>query len=199
LIRDGRDVCLSVSAWKPEKQTRTIGRFSTWSNEPVITAALWWEWHVRLGLEAAERLGPDRYYQLRYEDLIADPSGSCERLCSFLGLPYREEMLRFHERHAQPGAAPPRRGPALPLTPGLRDWRNDLDRDANELFEAVAGKLLHQLGYERTTSGDERHAARIDPIRDTFRAEATAFRHRVADWPKQPPTTVSAARPGAGG
>src|SRR5690242_17167559 len=30
LIRDGRDVCLSLLAWKPEKKARTVGRFSTW-------------------------------------------------------------------------------------------------------------------------------------------------------------------------
>jgi hypothetical protein len=99
-------------------------------------------------------------------------------------------MLRFHERHAQPGSAPRRRGPALPFTPGLRDWRKDLDNDANELFEATAGDLLDQLGYERTTSRDESHAARIEPIRQTFQTEATAQRHRVPDWPKHQPTAV---------
>jgi hypothetical protein len=92
-------------------------------------------------------------------------------------------MLRFHERHAQPGSAPRRRGPALPVTPGLRDWRKDLDKDANELFETVAGDLLDQLGYECTTSRDESHATHIERMRQMFHAEATAQRHGVPDWP----------------
>src|SRR5207253_853324 len=119
LIRDGRDVYLSLLQWRDEKQARTIGRFPTWATDPAITAGLWWEWHVRLGMEAATRLGPDRYHEVRYEDLVADPPAACRRLCSFLGLPYDASMLRFHERHARRGAAP-RRGPGLPITPGLR-------------------------------------------------------------------------------
>ena len=182
LVRDGRDVYLSLAGWKPEKQARTIGRFTTWSTEPIITAALWWEWHVRLGLEAAQQLEPGQYHQLRYEDLVADPPDACQELCRFLRLPYDEAMLRFHEHHTQPGSTPPRRGPALPVTPGLRDWRNDLDHENVALFEAAAGDLLDQLGYERTTSRDDRHAARIEPIRQTFRTEAAAHRHRVPNW-----------------
>src|SRR5262249_31133449 len=45
LIRDGRDVCLSVRAW--DRAARVVGRYSSWADEPVATAALWWEYKVR--------------------------------------------------------------------------------------------------------------------------------------------------------
>src|SRR5262249_545470 len=51
LIRDGRDVCLSAINWK-RKVGRLKSLFSTWEQQPVVTAALWWEWHVRQGREA---------------------------------------------------------------------------------------------------------------------------------------------------
>ena len=36
----------------------------------------------------------------------------------------------------------------LPPTAGLRDWRRDLAPRELELFEALAGDLLEELGYE---------------------------------------------------
>src|SRR5687768_595393 len=49
LIRDGRDICLSILDWK--KADRTAGKFATWSDDPVSTTALWWKRNVRLGRE----------------------------------------------------------------------------------------------------------------------------------------------------
>ena len=183
LVRDGRDVYLSLLNWRPDKVSRTVGRFSSWPAEPALTAALWWEWHVRLGLAAAAHLGPTRYRQLRYEDLVTDPAGECMRLCRFLGLPYDDGMLRFHERHAGSGP-PPRRGPGLPITAGLRDWRSELATGDRRLFEAVAGGLLDELGYERSPAApggsESREASRV---RAAFSAEAGRRLRRVLPWP----------------
>ena len=41
IVRDGRDVCLSVMNWK--KAGRIAGRYATWEEDPVSTTALWWE------------------------------------------------------------------------------------------------------------------------------------------------------------
>ena len=61
IIRDGRDVCLSMRQKRAAKQKPIKpGRFATWEDDPVITLALWWEWDVRLGREAGINLGPDR-------------------------------------------------------------------------------------------------------------------------------------------
>src|SRR5262249_17485639 len=66
LIRDPRDVCLSVLSWK-RKADRLVGLFPTWATDPVTTASLWWEWHVRQGREQGSVLGPNLYYEMRYE------------------------------------------------------------------------------------------------------------------------------------
>src|SRR5215217_7576112 len=49
LIRDGRDVCMSILSWR--KANRKVGRFTMWTEDPLSTTALWWEWNVRLGRE----------------------------------------------------------------------------------------------------------------------------------------------------
>ena len=41
IVRDGRDVCLSVMNWK--KAGGVAGRYATWEEDPVSTTALWWE------------------------------------------------------------------------------------------------------------------------------------------------------------
>src|SRR3712207_7334880 len=64
---DGRDVCLSILNWK--KADRALGRFSTWGEDQVTTAAVWWEWHVRLGREDGGSLAPKLYHEVRYEEL----------------------------------------------------------------------------------------------------------------------------------
>jgi len=164
LIRDGRDVCLSVLAWE-RKADDFSRRLRTWREDPLATTALWWRSFVSLGREDGAELGSDLYYELRYERLVTQPERECLRLCSFLGVAYDERLPRFHEgkTKSEPGLSAKRAW--LPITPGLRDWRSQLDREALEVFEAAAGDLLDELGYERAVrqpgAAARRRVARI--------------------------------------
>src|SRR5687767_7253992 len=91
IIRDGRDVCLSMLHWG-----KGATRFSTFRDDPYTTVGVWWEWYVRLGREGAH-VGPELYHELQYESLVANPQPESVRLCAFLGIPYDPAMLRFHE------------------------------------------------------------------------------------------------------
>jgi hypothetical protein len=179
MIRDGRDVALSVLDW--DKAERNAGRFPTWAEDSVTTAALYWEWNVRLGREGGARVGPDRYRELSYESLVADPEAECLKLCDFLGLPYDPAMLRFHEGRARSKAGLSAKKAWLPVTAGLRSWRQQMAPGDVVRFEAAAGDLLEELGYERATepasaSDDElAHAARL---RERFVDYA-----RSGEWP----------------
>jgi hypothetical protein len=167
LIRDGRDVCLSAVNW--QKPGKLLVRCATWGAEPVITAALWWEWHVRLAREAARALGPGRYYEIRYESLVANPRTEMAKLCAFLNVPFAEAMLRFHEGRTRTGPGLDAKDAWLPITPGLRDWRSQMPAADVERFEAAAGDLLQELGYLRAGPGP-RSAAREQAarVRDVF-------------------------------
>jgi hypothetical protein len=145
IIRDGRDVCLSANAWRKAYKLRR--RYPTWTNDPVATAAAWWAWLVRLGRADGLRLGPDNYYELRYERLVADPAAECELLCGFLGVAYEDKMLRFHEGRRVDDTRLDAKQAWLPVTPGLRSWITELPPAEVERFEAVAGALLDELGY----------------------------------------------------
>jgi hypothetical protein len=162
VIRDGRDVAISMREWR--KLRPKPGDFATWPEDPVSTAAWWWEKNVRLGRRPQALLGPELYYEVRYECLVSQPRDTCQDLANFLGIHFDEAMLKFNEnRGDDPGLEAKRAG--LPPTPGLRDWRSDMPVLDVERFEAMAGDLLSELGYPRAfprlSAAALTHAARI--------------------------------------
>jgi hypothetical protein len=180
LIRDGRDVCLSVMNWK--KAGRTAGRYAPWAEDPISTAALWWEWHVRLGREAGASLGPGLYREARHESLVADPASECRALCAFLGIPYDGAMLRYHEGREQRSWGRSAKGRWLPPTRSLRDWRTDMPTEHVERFEAAVGELLDELGYLRTVLRPRPEALRrASEIRKTFARDISSRGQRLPE------------------
>jgi hypothetical protein len=149
LIRDGRDVALSLMNW-PRVSHKKPGTFETWKDDPVSTAAFWWELNVRAGRSAGKSLDPDLYYEMRYESLVSDSKNECSRLCGFLDVPYDNSMLHYYREPAlNTNPEPSERRDRKPITRGLRDWRTQMSLKNVERFEAAAGVLLEELGYER--------------------------------------------------
>jgi hypothetical protein len=149
LIRDGRDVYLSVANWHKAYQPDKPGSYVTWREDPASTTAFWWELNVRLGRQVGQSLGVGSYHELRYESLVTHPQEQCVPLCTFLGLRYDDNMLRFHEGKTRndPGLSAKRAW--RPITSGLRDWGSQMPAEDIERFEAAAGELLDELGYPR--------------------------------------------------
>jgi hypothetical protein len=173
IIRDGRDVGMSILNWK--KAERIVGRYASWEEDPVSTTALWWERKVRKAREDGAVLGPGLYHEMFYEDLVEDPERECKRLCEFLGVPYQDAMIRFHEgrERVKPGRSA--KSAWLKVTSGLRDWRTEMCTGDVERFEAAAGDLLQELGYERAVPNPSSEALeRAARIREAFTREALA-------------------------
>ncbi len=178
LIRDGRDVCLSALEWRSGGELAR--RFETWKTDPSATAGVWWDWLVRLGRESGEDLGPGLYREIRYEDLVSDAAGECERLCGFLGLPYDDAMIRFHEGRERQDARLSTKRAWKRVTPGLRDWRKELSDGDVELFEAAAGDLLEELGYGRSVPEPGAEATEtVSRVRESFYGEVRAAGERL--------------------
>lgn len=170
IVRDGRDVCLSVMNWK--KAGRTAGRYATREEDPVSTTALLWERKVCQGREGGASLPEGLYHEVRYEDLIDHPERECVGLCEFLGLPYDDAMPRFHEGKTRVDLPDPKRSPKtawLPVTSGLRDWRTEMPAEDVERFEATVGDHLNELGYERGAPNPSPEASRTaSRVREAF-------------------------------
>jgi hypothetical protein len=156
VVRDGRDVALSMLTWAGDRRVGP-SKFYLWRDEPVATCALFWGWHVSMGMKDGRDLGPRSYHWLKYEDLVQEPEATLREVCNFLALPYAPEMLEYHrgrQRHKKSLSA---KSAWLPPTPGLRDWRTQMAAPDVELFEALAGDLITTLGYPR--AGQETSAA----------------------------------------
>jgi hypothetical protein len=140
VIRDGRDVALSYLE-------------GGWGPRTLAGNAVYWRRFVRRGRKEGARLGADRYCEVRYESLLDDPERELRRLSGFVGLEFDVAMLQYFERsHAllvTPRLVQTHGALRLPPTKGLRDWRREMSNDQLTLFEALAGDLLNELGYER--------------------------------------------------
>lgn len=136
VIRDGRDVGLSMQQVHPERD--------------IDGAAWFWQENVRHGQRSGRKLGPGRYTELRYEALVDDPEACLRPVCTFLGLEYDELMLGYVDRvdelapsiksleHHQNLAQLPTR---------TRDWRDEMSAADQARFAKVAGTTLAELGY----------------------------------------------------
>jgi hypothetical protein len=169
LIRDGRDVALSVrDAW--------AGRGA------IPVQARRWRKEVNRGRSAGRARA--HYLEVRYEDLVHDPEAELRRICAFCDLRFADAMLRYHQtaeaRLSELGDKPLPDGEKLrreerlalqaraaspPDPQRAGRWRREMSADELAEFEAVAGDLLAELGYERgaATPSMERSAARTPP------------------------------------
>lgn len=170
VIRDGRAVAASVA-------TMHFG-----PDDPVA-AGYWWKKRVALGLVHGRPLGPDRYHELRLEELVRDPEATMRRLLAFLGEEWSDAVLdhrrRAEEFLAAGGPTRARIHPNVvrPPTAGLRDWRAGLTPHEQRMVEAACGWPLVALGYA--------------PSRPSVAVRAAA-RARWAAWiPREVPGAVS--------
>jgi Sulfotransferase family len=136
LVRDGRDVASSYLA-------------QPFGPRDAVEAAVRWKRAVRRGRSAGRTLGPSRYLEVRYEELVAEPERILRSVCQVVELPFDPAVLRYHESTRVAWERPHYRSVARPPTPGLRDWRRDLAPGDLAAFEVVAGRMLEQLGYPR--------------------------------------------------
>jgi hypothetical protein len=156
LIRDGRDVALS-------RRRRGMG-----AGKPIADTAQRWRRRIERARADARRLR-GRYLELRFEDLVADPEPSLRRVCELVELDYDLAMLdypahaggRLAEMGGDLEAREGRRGRvgaerlashALATGPPRPErteaWRTEMTESDRREFDAVAGPLLAELGYD---------------------------------------------------
>lgn len=169
LVRDGRDAALAFLDMPEGVVTRT------WAH-PRSPAGFACEWRteVRRARELGRRLGPARYFEIRYEDLIADTAGVVRSICDFAKIPFEPAMLEYADA-VDVSAKPHHQRLLQPPTRGVRDWRSQMSRENALAFEAIAGDLLAELGYELLDSAGAQHRARAALPVSWYRARMGAW------------------------
>lgn len=140
VLRDGRDVALSQ---------RDIG----WLSNNSFALAQDWRWKTTLCHKVGRSLGPGRYLEVRYEDLVREPETSLRMVCAFLGEEFDPQMLRYHEvaDKVVPSESLKwhRNSVRAPDASKIFAWKKKLPKTDRIIFEEVAGDTLEYFGYER--------------------------------------------------
>jgi sulfotransferase family protein len=164
IVRDGRDAALSFLA-----MTRRP-RFNVSRPRGLADFAAAWRREV-LGARRFGRRHPS--IELRYEDLVAEPEARLRDVCAFLGLEFEPAMLEYH-RDADLDITVDHVLLTRPPVKDARKWREQMAHEDVELFEAIAGDVLSELGYER--------AMRNPGRRGRAAAERALYSARVGAW-----------------
>ena len=154
VIRDGRDNALS-------RQGLWFGP----GDDFEALARLWVD-----GIQAARAQAGalTHYREVRFETLVARPKDTLENICADLDLAFDPAMLDYHK--SAPGRLAEYRRPFGPAerTPGdlatfmsihervqtpldetrIGRWRSAMKPEDRARYEAIAGPLLRELGYE---------------------------------------------------
>ncbi|NDU77661.1 sulfotransferase [Actinomadura sp. DSM 109109] len=184
LVRDGRDAVSSLMRMP-------------WFDGDITAAALTWREAVDMGARLRTRLGPETFYEFRYEDLVAEPEDALTRLCAFLGEEYDPAMTTAY-RHAR-RTVPARRKWHLGTHEAVNDrhvgaWRDRLEAEDADFVQYVLASRLRRHGYA-ITEGARPPAARLAGFHrlaaHRWRARhARAVRDRLAEG-REPNPVVS--------
>jgi hypothetical protein len=173
IVRDPRGVSLS---WQRAR----------WRGGATYHALLWRRYY-RAAQRYRAAIGQD-FLLVRYEQLLEDPRGVLSRCCAFLGTPFDERMLTFHEgegRNFDPEREPWKRKATTPLDPANAEtWRTQLPAADIAVIELITARLLRAAGYvpsgERISLSDARSMGKAWTL-DVARSVRMARRRR-RDW-----------------
>ncbi len=154
IIRDGRDVCVSGYFHNLRQGgDKFKARFPDFNSYIEYTVTRHWAPYIQQARAFGARY-PQRYHEVRYEQLHADPRKEIGAMLRFIGVNADEQSV----------AACAEAGSFKTLTAGrergqedkqsffrkgvVGDWKNHFDPSNTETFMRHGGTLLRELGYE---------------------------------------------------
>jgi hypothetical protein len=138
IIRDGRAAAYSIM------RSRLKHDGSYWSVKPpgwqdllelplVDACALQWKMIVESVLQAAVKLPPEQYVEVKYEDFVARPAAILKQVAEKCDLTWQENLLHS-------------------ITDGMEDrnfkWEAEMKDEDKQRLNELLGDFMKQLGYE---------------------------------------------------
>jgi len=151
IIRDGRGVF--ISAWHHNVRSKDANLQRLGFDDFLDITAKEWAGRVRRARAGAALLG-ERYFEVRYEDLVADPTAWMRRVLEFLGAAADETTLQACiEAASFENLSQGRKAGEEDKTSFFRkgdpdDWKTQLTGPQIQHFNALSGGLLAELGYQ---------------------------------------------------
>ncbi len=160
IIRDGRDVALSLSkmgGFKPFPGNR--------QGQGLLASALYWEWMVRRGRRHGHGI-PENYVEVRYEDLVSEPRTTLRKLGEFLDhdLDYDRIQRASLGRLREPNSSFSEGDDFDPVN----RWKNKSSAQELTSIEATIGLYLEELGYPLSSAMPRRPGFREACMRSFY-------------------------------
>ena len=178
IVRDGRDVLISerfrnfvedsrfltgedkriIDALKLDQSPFTDGRRSIFTEAFIRRAAAGWKANLTETEAEGKRLYGQRYFSLRYEDLLATPFAEMQKLWQFLGVtvdPALEAAVKDELSSNPDEEWQARRNDSIAsfLPKGKAgNWRNMFTAQDQQIFKESAGEMLVKWGYEQNSN-----------------------------------------------
>jgi hypothetical protein len=152
IIRDYRDNFISI---------RKLAEKEIAVEAPVLPLQVArWRYFVSLFLKSKRRF-PDKYYILRYEDLVSQQETTVRSLCDFLGIDYDPSVFDFYrkkdevsEQYSSTIWEKFHENLLKPVNTGrMNTWQDKLTNQQVRMADQIAGKYADRLGYERKHKG----------------------------------------------
>lgn len=142
LVRDGRDE--AVSAWLLNTQSGNENFLSKYPDFPSFADSFADNWVHLVGAarHAGKKLGPERYLEIRWEDITESPIDWTAKILDFAGLDH-DDALTAHCSGVACDATPDH------AAVGIRD--QSFNKVMNAGFCRKAGELMKLVGYEQAS------------------------------------------------
>ncbi|HTX87876.1 MAG TPA: sulfotransferase [Bacteroidales bacterium] len=115
-----------------------------------------WKYVIRLFLKMKKKY-PDRFYIIRYEELVSKPEEHVKKLCEYLELPFHQEVLDFYRKSSEAPKYVPEelmmkyhKSLTEPIsTDKINLWKTELTPKQIRALDFTVGKLAEKMEYER--------------------------------------------------
>lgn len=154
IVRDSRDACISLLEKYQEREFHI----------DVFFAAQNWVRRISDIYSSLNRMSPELFYELRYEDLVNNPETKLGEVCAFLGERYEPSMLEQHllaqeiippDSHFFSNVRKPVNSESIGR--GIKK----LSAIDKRLIQLITGPLMVKFGYELEELGEMTTSERI--------------------------------------
>jgi len=129
VIRDGRDVCLSMK--------------KVWRSN-IYRAAQRWKLEILKCKEDAKNFIQD-YYEIKYEKLITNPENTLKSICRFIGISYYPQMKYLNSSVDEVGDT---RGKNSIISENYNKFLKEFSKKELIKLESILGSALIELNYK---------------------------------------------------
>lgn len=151
IIRDGRDVACS---YMDLHRSNIVSEYAPQLAYKLKDIANVWSTNIQKIRSSFDRIGWNNVSEIRYEDLVSQPSNELKKVCSFLEEPYDADMelyfIKNQLEHQEPVEFLQWKAKTIekPTTSEVGKFRKELTTEEIREFESVSASLLKIYNYD---------------------------------------------------